>query len=156
MVMMRKTLYLEGDDVDKLASKLGLCDSESVRYAVAMLAGSNLEDIEWKLKLSLLDKEIEENKKTLETLKVQCDTLINSINVLSEQRVIIQQGYDNIIRTHILTTSMQSLNKLIIESHFNLEFVTQQGSEIITAIKSLNPTFDISIHINRLKDILDL
>ena len=154
MSRVTSTVYLDEDDVAEFKVKR-LNISEAARTAMRTILETGFDDIATMLRIDTINRELISLEGDLNTLNKHKDLLIYKQKELTETRNNLVSNMKAIQLSNRISELTQVLNKHIINSKFDSISIASEFPGMITELEKLNPNFNIKVHVERLKMVLD-
>jgi hypothetical protein len=154
--MVKKTfsVYVDDDKV-KRARELGFELSTTLERSLDMVLSQEYEDLVMSSKLAVYSERIENLKLAIIESQYRLKTYTSDLDTLVQEKNALIKDYEytkKVIRINNLT---QTLNQTLIMQDYNIEVTLEFAGDIIEELIKINPSFDINVHAERLKIIMN-
>jgi hypothetical protein len=148
------TVSVDHKVIDQLHD-LGLTLSGFTQFAVDALLTEGFDDFTQSLKIKMIERELEGIEEEILTINNRLKYLQGKQELYNSLRELALDSIEVSRITNAITTIMKKINQTLIVNDYDKGIVMSKHEEDIKLIKELNPEFDIDIHIERFKRLME-
>lgn len=154
--MVKKTYSVYVDDGKvKRARELGFELSPTLERSLDMVLSQEYEDLVISSKLAIFSERMEGLKLAIIECQYRLKAYTLDLETLVQEKEALLKDYEytkKVIRINNLT---QALNQTLIMQDYNVEVALEFANDIVDELISVNPSFNVYAHTERLKAIMN-
>lgn len=149
------SVTLDSDTVDKLKAH-GLSVSGFARNALNAVVSEGFDDYLVTLKLKMIEENLAAVHNEYNACQERMQYLQHKLSSLKEIHDRTVKEHEEAMTVGKLSLLVQQLNKAIIMSSFDAEETANRAHQTIAEMMVLNPDFNLTTHIQRLRAVIDV
>lgn len=153
---MKKTysVYVDDNKVTR-ARALGFELSPILERSLDMVLSQEFEDLVINSKLAIFNERISEIKIAIAECQYRLKAYQSDLETLELEKQALLKDYEYTKRVIHINNLTQALNQIIIMQGYDLEATRNLADDIIQDLTKVNPSFNLEMHAERLKLIME-